>query len=464
MTTEQLESSWSLNARRRVFHQYPNGAAPLMGLLSLVDEPEEGQTDKTEFAWEEQRFETFQYLTASANSDGPFTDTDGSDGAAGTDKTVAGWSASAGDTVRVQLAADSVDNINVRDVLQFRRFNGTASSVKTFQVIVSAVWAAQDTVDVYFPEAVANLLNDTTNNDLDVIMIGNAVAEADRSKSGFYTLPIEPSNYTQIFRQAFEFSRNALKEGLKFDAKGIYKEKAKLNALKHMKAMEYAAFWSDRTKDNTVTTDDSLDSQRRTMGGIHWFLYQWELGNTTNGGAFDYRPGGSDITASAWDADENKRILDFQNATITKDEFNDIIERAFRYNNDESFEKCCLCGGGLIKHFNKFVDQESLKTTKLSTKETYGMNVTTWESPFGVLHFKMHPLFNQTAVFRNSGFILDVKNIKYTPFQDADTHLLKMRQPRDFDGRKDEWLTEYGLEVRWPENHMFLDRLGGITS
>lgn len=462
-TSEETDDFWSLNARRKVFYQYPNGAAPLMGLLSMMDNSEDGETDKPEFGWWEQRAVKFEYKTASANAAGPFTDTSGASGAAGTDKTTAGWGESADTTIRVQLAAGTVDTIQVRDIMMFRNIPGTSSSEKTFQAIVTAVWEDQDTIDVQLLETVANVLNTTAANNMDVLMIGSATAEADRSKRGFWTTPIDVYNYTQIFRHAFDFSRNAMKEGLKFDDSGPYKTKAKDNSIKHMIAMEKAAFFSNRGKQTGVTTDDSLTSVRRQMGGILWYLKQWELGNTANNGAFDYRVGGSDLTSTAWDGDDDKRVLDI-NGTVSKSEFEDILERAFRFTNNPSFEKIFLCGSGILKSFNQFVDREAVRTTKLDVKERYGMEVVTWESPFGIIHFKTHPLFNQTAVYRNSGFILDIGDIKYTPFQDSDTNLLKNRQPRDFDGRKDEWLTEFGLEVRYPENHMFIDRLTGITS
>jgi hypothetical protein len=435
-----------------------------MGLLSLMDDPEEGPTDKPEFGWREDRNERFEYKTASANAAGPFTATDGSNGAAGTDKTTTGWTGAKDSALRIQL--DRLDSVQVRDVLEIRNVPNDNSGTNTFQCIVTATYPAENTIDVVLTAAVGGtdpLLNTVAANALDVVMVGSATAEADRSRNGWWTLPILVDNYTQIFRHAFSFSRNALKEGLVFDDSGPYKTKAKKNSLKHMAAMEYAAMFSRRSV-ATVTTDDGETTERRTMGGLLWFLEQWELGNVANGGAFEYRTG-SDISNSAWDADSDKRILNFGGSTISKSQFDDIWENAFRFTNDGSYEKVVLCGGGLIKYFNQFVDREGMRTMNLNPKEdTYGMNMTSWESPWGIVHFKVHPLLNQTAIHRNSGFVLDVGELKYTPFQDSDTNLLKNRQPNDYDGRKDEWLTEFGLEVRFPENHMFLQDLGGITS
>jgi len=459
MTTEQFKSEYSLSARRRVFYQYPNGAAPLTGLLSLMDTEE---VDKAEdFGWVEQRNITHEYLTAQANSAGPFTDTSGSAGAVGTDLTAAGWSGSAGDTIRVKLA--NLTGIQVRDVLLFRNVPGTSSSLKNFQGTITAVWTAHNTIDVRLNAAAANNLNGTTANGISVIMIGSATPEGDRSKSGFVQYPITITNNTQIFRHAFEFSRSALKAGAKWDKTGVYKHKAKQNSLKHMKALEYAVFFSDKAVNNSVVTDDNLDSTIRYMGGVLWYLKQWEKGNTVNGGAFNYRLGGSDVTSSAWATTDEKRIIDV-NGTMTVDQFHTLIERPFRFISDSSYELLALCGSGFLKAFQDMCKRESIAITKLSTSEAYGMQVTAWETIYGTIYFKTHPLFNQTGVFNNSAFFLDIGNLKYRPLNDSDTELLKNRQNRDFDGRKDEWLTECGLEVHFPESMMFIDRCTGIVS
>ena len=459
MTTEQLQAKYSLNARRRVFYQMPNGAAPLTGLLSLMDTEE---IDKAQdFGWHEDRMLEHEYRTAQANSAGPFTDTSGASGAVGTDLTAAGWTQAAGTTIRVELVA--VADIQVRDQLQFRNIPGTSSSLKNFQGVVTAVWSAHNTIDVQLIEAATNALNTTAANAMTIIMVGNAVAEADRSKSGFNSWPIQPTNHTQIFRHAFDFSRTALKAGLNFDKSGPYKHKAKKNSLKHMKALEYAMLFGTKSINNTVTTDDSLDSTRRTMGGIMWYLKQWELGNIANGGAFDYRPAGADVSGSAWATTDEKRIIDV-NGTMTVEQFHAIIERPFRFISDTTSELLFLCGSGFLMAFQDMCKRESIAVVKLNTSETYGMHVTAWETIYGTIYFKSHPLFNQTATFRNSAFLLDIGNLAFRPLADSDTTLLKNRQNNDFDGRKDEWLTEAGLEVAFPESFMFFDRVTGITS
>ena len=91
------------------------------------------------------------------------------------------------------------------------------------------------------------------------------------------------------------------------------------------------------------------------------------------------------------------------------------------------------------------------------------MSVVTWDTPFGTVNFKTHPLFNRNATWRNDGILIDVQNLRYRPLADSDTTLLKNRQKNDQDRRKDEWLTEAGLECRFPESHMIWEGLTAVS-
>lgn len=454
LTDSNASSSyWSENARRQVFHQYPQGAAPLMGLLSLMGDEE---TDKPEFGWWEDRMDAHKSLTA----DGPGA-TGGPFGSDATTDEIDGFSAAAGDSLWIFV--DDASQFRERDVVWVKGVTNTGGSVidNLKGVVIEAPNTGSNYIKVRLLSALTNVNNDANQLDLDVFMIGSAVGEGDRSRTGGHSWPLEITNYTQIFRTAFSFTRTALKQGLRFDKTGVYKEKAKKNSLRHMTALEYATFFGDRAKAN-VTNDDGDTVVERKYGGFLWFLKQWELGTVGNGAAFNYRPGGSDITAANWETEENKRIITV-NGTLTKDQFENLIERAFRKTNDEAFEKLVLCGSGFISVFNKAVDRNATVNRKLFDSGKAGISMTEWESPHGTVFFKSHPLFNEHSAFRNSAFIIDLGNLKYRPLSDSDTDLLKNRQNNDTDGRKDEWLTEAGLEIRFPESHMFIDNVTGIT-
>lgn len=456
-----LAASASNNVRRKVFYQYPQGAFPLMGLLSLVDDAEEW--DKSTSGWVENRFIDTRSTTVSATAAGPFTDTSGGSGAVGTDKTAAGFGQTAGDIIRVRVADASIfrerDNIWIKDLV------GTSSSVKQLKGTIVTVWPTPNTIDVRIIETFANLLNSTANNGKYVTMIGSAAVEGGFSKKGGVTLPLEVFNNSQIFRTVIgPFSRNALKMGQKFDFTGIYKTASVQACQRHMEAMEQAAYWGTRSTLTVTDTDDGETKVVKTMGGIQHYLKSWELGTVANGAEANYRPGGADITALAWNASDDKRILSFGGATITEDQFNQLIQRIFMYNSDAGWEKLVICGNGLLASINAIAQKGVVKMVKMDEKsDEYGMKIVSWSTVFGDLHFKTHPLFTRNPSLTNSGFVVDVGCLKYHAFQDSDTELLAHRQPRDFDGRKDEWLTEYALEINFPENHAFIDNLGGIT-
>lgn len=443
-------SYWSENARRKVFYLYPQGAAPLLGLLSMMDD--EG-TAHPEFGWHEERMEPFASTTKSANADGPFTNT------SGTDLTVAGWSLSAGSSLRIYV--NDYTQFRERDIVWVRNVLNTSNAKIQIKARVTAVNSG-GYLTARLVTAVTNARNNTAQNGLDVFAVGSATGEGDRSRTGGHIRPIEPENYTQIFRTAFSLTGTALQLGLRYDSSGEYKNKAKFNGLRHSIMLERALWWGSRRKD-TVTNDDGESVPERKFGGVEWFLQQYELGNTSNGAIVDYRPGGSDITASNWETEEDKRIIDV-NGTLTKSQWNMLMERLFRKTGDEAFEKIGFCGSGFISAFAEFVDNGSVARRELFSNGRAGFDFVEWESPHGTIYLKSHPLFNEHSAFRNSCFFLDMGFLKYRYLNNRDTDIRKMIQANDADYRKDEWLTEAGFELRFPEAHMFIDNVTGIIA
>ena len=91
------------------------------------------------------------------------------------------------------------------------------------------------------------------------------------------------------------------------------------------------------------------------------------------------------------------------------------------------------------------------------------MQMTKWTTTHGDLYFKVHPLFTENPMTNYSAMILDMGSLRFHTAQDRDSQLLTNRQANDFDGRKDEILTECGIELNYPERFMYIDNLGGIT-
>lgn len=455
ISTEQLNATRSENSRRKIFYSYPQGKFPIMGLLSLVEDAEE--IADVEMGWWEERWQSHRTVTAQIAAGGPFAD-----------------GALTEHVADITLAADAALVVYVTDATQFRErdivriwraFDGAGTSKMDVQGVVTLVnTTGADYIKINVLHAVTSLSCDTDSNGLVISLVGTSAPEGDRSKTGGMVIPSRIANYTQIFRTAYTMTGSALKQGQRYDKTGVYKKKSKFNALRHMESMESAFLWGIR-KSTAATTMDGEVTVRREWGGAEWFLKQYELGTTGNGGSFDYRPGGSNVTSSDWTTTEEKRIIDINGSTITKDQWNLIVQRAFLANSDTGWEKLLVCDAKFLQVIQDFVDQNGIRMYKLDEKsESYGMAIYRIDTVHGSLLIKGHPLFIENPAYAYSAFILDMGSINYHALEGRDTENLKNRQPRDADYRKDEYLTEATLEFQFPERHVFIRNCRGILS
>lgn len=457
-STTALAAQKDTNARRRIAWEYPTGTAPLMALLSMIDNEEE--TTQSQFTHHEERFKSAYTTTAMANAAGPFMNTDGSDVAGTTSMTIA-----RGTIFKIKVVDAS--DFRWRDVVWLRALTlGSGGGTKDRKAIVTEVDATNNVLTVRALETWTGVSNAVTvNTGIYVTSIGTAAAEGDRSGTGGMKFPVQMYNQTQIFRTDIgPWTRNALKLPTLWDETGAYKKNCRDAQVRHMIQMELAFLFSDYGVD-MVTTKDGYLMPENKMGGLLWSMKQWEKGNVTNGGLFEYRPGGADVTSSDWRTEDLKRIVNLEGGNITLNEWESLMVRAFISNSNVGYEKLGLCDRSFLHKFNKVAKNCSLITrTQNSKEETYGFKLTSYETESGIIHFATSPLFNDNPAFSDSCMIVDVGRLTYQKFQDTDTTLLKDRGPKDADYRKDEWMTECGLKTEFPESHLFIEGLGNIIA
>ena len=430
MGTEQFSSERFTNIRRSVFYFYPNGAAPLTGLLSLMKEE---RVNDPEFSWYEKRLIEQKSTTASANAIGPFTTAGGN-----VDKAQGGFSPSAGDAVRVKVAATA--NFRVGHVVYLRVLNGAASAYLDIRILISVIIDSTKFEGVFL-EAYTSISNDTDANSVEVLVIGSAHEQGATGAALVpYNLPSGFGNYCQIFRSPFSLTGTALKTAAKFDETGPYKDKAKEVSIYHMIEMEKAFLFGVKSK----SVDGTSGLPTYTSGGILSFLQLWEGGSTYGN------------TAATLDTDDNKRIIENSAGTINERTYDKYLERVFRITNNKANEKLVLCGSGFLSVINQLYKSKTALNTNIPSTEAYGMSVVEHVTPFGRIYYKTHPLFSQNANLRYNALFLDVQNLVYRYVDGRDTELLKNRQLPSADYRMDEWFTESGLEVRFPESCMYL--------
>ena len=421
---------------------------------------ESEDTPQPSFGWNEERWQetstkTTANPTGGANKDGPFTTAGGtvSSGDANGKFTMAQFGA-----IRVYVVDATIFQLNDTVKLFNVGLTSGAGPAATGSTDVSGRVTAVGSgyVELEATTAWTGVLNTAAAaNGKMVVLTGSAYAEGARTGTGGYILPYEITNNTQIFKTPYEMTRTALKEPLRYDKSGAYKDMSKSNGIKHLASIERAAFFGDKAKTTTVDPDTGQTVPRRFTGGLRWFLDEWERGTAY---------GQPDVSAAAdWRTAPNKRVIKLGGTTITKGDFNLLMARLFERTNNTSWDKLCLCGPEyLAKIADMFERQIQFTSMRDEGFDGFNFKLVRHGSNSGEVFYKQHPLFT-SAEMRNSAFYLDLGYVGYRPLTDSDTDIQPMIQLPDADKRKDQWLTECGFEFRFPEANLYVEQLGGIT-
>lgn len=455
VSSEQIQTYWVANARRSIAYSYPNGTAPLTALLSLMENKD---TPLPEFSWNEERWAAIKTTTAGGpTSTVPFYLT-GTTTTAGTPATFTQFQ-----QVRVYVADAS--NFQTDDTIKIFSCDLTTGTVDIAGRVVVTNTTGTNYIEFQVTIApVTTVLNSASANiGKYLYLMGSAYAEGSRSRTGRQVFPVTATNYTQIQKTPFELTRNALKEPLKYDKTGTYKDTSKNNGINHLSQIELTAFFGERAKTTAIDPDTGQTVRRSFTGGIRWFLDQWELGSVAAGGAFDY--GQANVsTQTDWVSYSNKRVIKLGGAAINRAQFDELNTRVFDRTNSVEWCKLCLCGPGYMAKVAAMFEKQLVRTS-LRDEGFTGFNFKLFmhSSNAGDIYYKTHPLFND-PIMRNSAFYIDLGYMGYRPVTDSDTDIQTMIQANDADKRKDQWLTDYGFEILYPEAFMYVENLGGITA
>lgn len=431
----ESDPNWRFgNIRRSVMYSFPNGSAPLVAITSMIKSEE---TNDSAFTIYEKRLQEQRTTTAAFNAAGPLAGADG-----------------ATDVPTGNIAADDVVYIKVASTDAFRTGHlvrignlqvDTGNSTVKFKAIVTSK-ISSTILKLRVLESVTAYYNNTANNSLEVLVIGNAAEEGQVGAAlAPYYAPDPVTNYTEIFRTPYRITGTAIPTALKYDKGGPLYDKAKDATIQHAIEMEKAFIFG--TKTISQTNGGGSGERTRTTGGIEWYLQQWELGTVYGN------------TAATQDSDDNKRIIHNLSGQIRLKTFNQYIERAFRVTSNAANEKVILAGSGFMATMNDLFMGKTVFQTGLTAGKEFGYEFTKYSSPFGTVIFKTHPLFSQNATLRYSGLIIDPGNMKYRYMTGRDTKQLRNRQPNNADYREDEWFAECGLELTMPESFMFLHNM-----
>lgn len=250
----------------------------------------------------------------------------------------------------------------------------------------------------------------TINTNDKIIVLGNAMIQGGVSPSEKYTNTRTQYNFTQIIKTPFSVT-NTLQAQKLYGGKE-YNRLANRKGIEHGRSLEQMLLFGVRSEN--VTGEQPI----LTTGGILQFLK-----GTTND-------------------------LNVNESALTLAKLFEIAEQIFTYGNQT---KLWLVSPRWMTAVAK-VALDYLQTTAGDT--TLGLEITKLKTPHGTLNMVQHPLFN--TGFYDLSMALDLEEITYRPLDGRDTKLLTQIQNNDEDGRRDQYLTEAGLEFKQPKKHALI--------
>ncbi|MGW8178302.1 MAG: SU10 major capsid protein [bacterium] len=409
--TDQRPKNW----REGILKLYPNGDAPLTAIMSKMSTR---KTDDPEFNWWTQGLPTQAGAVTNIYTDAALSSAYVSGGVAG-------------DVLYVNVASATALHFRAGHQCLLRD-----ASDYTVDVNGKVMAVVQNGASSYLA---VKLLEDDDNSathdlsDCDyVLAIGNINPEGGAMPDAVAYDPVKYYNYTQIFRTPLSITRTARLTRLRT---GDAYKKAKMEALEmHSIEMEKAFIWGYPTEG---TGDNG--KPERTTGGLVYHI-------TANGGVVsDYAT--QTVVQDAYWVDGGEEWLDYE------------LEQIFRYG---SAERLAFAGSGTILQINKLVKENGNYDFTPATK-AYGIQVTEWVTPFGVINILRHPLFSYETTNRNSMIIFEPKDLESRVITDTTFYPDPEKQNTGrgrIDGTDEEYLTEIGLEFHHPIKCAYLNGFG----
>lgn len=408
--TDQRPKNW----REYILYEYPNGTAPLTAMLAKMKSE---KTDDPEFYWWTKSLPTQRATVTGVYTDSGLTTAYTSGG-------------SAGDTLYIKMSASDESQFRVGHEVLLRD-----ASDYDVDVVAKVTDVSSNGASSYIQVKLLEDDDNSTSHDLSdcdtALIIGNMNAEGAIIPDAISYDATKIYNYTQIFRTPLEITRTARLTRLRTG--DAYKE-AKREALElHSIEMEKAFLWGIMTE-NT----GSNNKPERTTRGLINVIKTYASSNVS-----DYTV---DHSGSTW-------------LSNGEDWIDEKLEVMFRYG---STEKLAFCGSGALLGIHRLVKNSG--QFQISEKTTaYGIKVLEWVTPFGSIYMKTHPLFSYEATNRNMMVIFEPANLKQRYITDTTFYPDKDKQNtghNHYDGTKEEFLTEIGLEFHFPTGWGILNNVG----
>lgn len=254
-----------------------------------------------------------------------------------------------------------------------------------------------------------------------LFIAGFAAAEGGSSPTAISFDATVVSNYTQIFRTAFQVSNTLSSTFLRT---GDKMDESMTKALKmHMSDIERAMFFGVKHEAN----GSSATPTRYTGGLVNSLTNVVDI-------ATDYATYGGTGAGK-----------------MTEEGFDSLlISTVFKYGSNQ---KIAFVGETVANQLQQ-IGKDRWQPT--AVEGTYGVNLVKYSTFAGDLMVHLHPMFRQLDHMKNAMVIVDFPYMSYRCLEGRDTQLLENRQSPDADSIKHEYLTECGLELLQDKVHAYI--------
>lgn len=254
-----------------------------------------------------------------------------------------------------------------------------------------------------------------------LFVAGFAAAEGATSPTAITFDATVTSNFTQIFRTAFQVSNTLASTTLRT---GDKMNEAMTKALKlHMSDIERAMFFGKKVESNGSTA-----SPTRYTGGLTTQLTN-AISITSDYASYG-GSGAGQMTEAGFDSL--------------------LISTIFKYG---SKQKIAFVGETVAATLQA-IGKDRWKPT--AVEGAYGVNLTQYSTFAGDLMIHLHPQFRQLDHMKSAMVIVDFPHLVYRYLEGRDTQMLENRQAVDADSVKSEYLTECGLELLQDKVHAYV--------
>ena len=389
------------NFRESILWMSPNGDSPILALTSKVNSKK--ATSDPEFSWWAEPQDLIR-LQASAAVGATALDTlitvDSPDPTAAAIK--ANWGKAThlvpGDILMVEPATDTAAD--------------TAERIMVTQVHSDTSFSVQ--------RGVAGTTIAAIGNDVFPLLIGSAFGEGTPGPKATSRNPLKFSNYTQIFKTAYEITGTA--NNTEARTGDPLKNDKKRRSFDHAKKLEWSMMFGVKSEGTDPTNGKPL----RFMGGIRSFI---PAANCT-------------ILTTGWG---------LATSSGAGNNLMDAISPVFDYTSPGGNTRIGMCGNGALNAINKAIAKSSgasgVSIFWGQKEKLWGMEFRELVFPQGRVLLKTHPLMSRHSLYTYSMWLLDFSVITWVPMRGRDTRANDNVQAKDEDLVRGQWETEASIMV-----------------